>query len=143
MYGPAGDPPPVARPPCLCVVTWDGVDRGTGAGPVSTSMAQWRSLCVTSSHGIAARASSSVSRILLSRQSSSRRPQAVPPPAPTRRGWGRVLAATLVVIALSGAAWWWRGRTGAFTLTPDPQQNVLLVTIDTLRADALSSYGGP
>ena len=48
----------------------------------------------------------------------------------------------MVVIALGGAAWWWRGRPDAFTLTPDPQQNILLVTIDTLRADALSSYGG-
>lgn len=43
------------------------------------------------------------------------------------------------------AAWWWSGwrqRTGvAFTETSD--QNVLLVTIDTLRADALRLYGGP
>ena len=30
-----------------------------------------------------------------------------------------------------------------FALTRDPEQNVLLVTIDTLRADALSAYGGP
>ncbi len=37
----------------------------------------------------------------------------------------------------------WRSRTATFALRPDPDQNVLLVTIDTLRADALSSYGGP
>ena len=32
------------------------------------------------------------------------------------------------------------GRT--FILTANPDRNVLLVTIDTLRADALGSYGG-
>ena len=30
----------------------------------------------------------------------------------------------------------------AFTIQPNPDRNVLLVTIDTLRADALGSYGG-
>jgi len=30
-----------------------------------------------------------------------------------------------------------------FALDRDPEQNVVLVTIDTLRADALSAYGGP
>ena len=39
------------------------------------------------------------------------------------------------------ALWLWRGPV--FTLDPLRDQNVLLVTIDTLRADALSSYGGP
>jgi arylsulfatase A-like enzyme/Flp pilus assembly protein TadD len=37
----------------------------------------------------------------------------------------------------------WRSRGGGFVLAPSADQNVLLVTIDTLRADALSSYGGP
>jgi tetratricopeptide (TPR) repeat protein len=41
------------------------------------------------------------------------------------------------------AAWFWRARAVTFALEPDAGQNVLLVTIDTLRADALSSYGGP
>ena len=40
------------------------------------------------------------------------------------------------------AAWWFIGRSGQFELSNDANQNVLLVTIDTLRADALSSYGG-
>jgi arylsulfatase A-like enzyme/Flp pilus assembly protein TadD len=31
---------------------------------------------------------------------------------------------------------------GSFSLSPNPDRNVLLVTIDTLRADALGSYGG-
>ncbi|MEO7271887.1 MAG: sulfatase-like hydrolase/transferase [Vicinamibacterales bacterium] len=48
----------------------------------------------------------------------------------------------LLVVVLVGAAWGWARRSRAFTLVPDPQQNVLLVTLDTLRADALSSYGG-
>jgi len=42
----------------------------------------------------------------------------------------------LVAAALSCAG----GRQ--FTLAPNPDRNVLLVTIDTLRADALGSYGG-
>ena len=48
-----------------------------------------------------------------------------------------------VITALALAVWWiWPGPR-PFTLEPDPDQNVLLVTIDTLRADALSVYGGP
>ena len=33
-------------------------------------------------------------------------------------------------------------RTPAFTIDVNPDRNVLLVTIDTLRADALGAYGG-
>jgi arylsulfatase A-like enzyme/Tfp pilus assembly protein PilF len=48
----------------------------------------------------------------------------------------------LVVVLIAAAVYFWRDRsTGA--LVRDSDQNVLLVTIDTLRADALSSYGGP
>jgi arylsulfatase A-like enzyme/Tfp pilus assembly protein PilF len=36
-----------------------------------------------------------------------------------------------------------RSRESGFAIETAPDQNVLLVTIDTLRADALSSYGGP
>lgn len=42
---------------------------------------------------------------------------------------------------LTLGTWWWL-RTPAFTLAVNPNRNVLLVTIDTLRADALGSYGG-
>jgi arylsulfatase A-like enzyme len=31
---------------------------------------------------------------------------------------------------------------GSFSVSPDPERNILLLTIDTLRADALGSYGG-
>jgi choline-sulfatase len=52
-------------------------------------------------------------------------------------------AAAAAAIALGAVAWAWstRGSSAAFERTAD--QNVLLVTIDTLRADALGSYGGP
>jgi arylsulfatase A-like enzyme/Tfp pilus assembly protein PilF len=40
----------------------------------------------------------------------------------------------------AGACGLFGGRT--FTVAPNPNRNVLLVTIDTLRADALGSYGG-
>lgn len=48
-------------------------------------------------------------------------------------------AAVAVVIAL-GAWWWTRARAPVFVFSAE--QNVLLVTIDTLRGDALGSYGG-
>jgi arylsulfatase A-like enzyme/tetratricopeptide (TPR) repeat protein len=49
--------------------------------------------------------------------------------------------ALAVAAALALGACWFL-RTPAFTLGRDPNRNVLLVTIDTLRADALGSYGG-
>ena len=53
------------------------------------------------------------------------------------------LAGALLVVATVGAgAWWFMRQHSGFTLPSDTDQNVLLVTIDTLRADALSSYGG-
>jgi arylsulfatase A-like enzyme/Flp pilus assembly protein TadD len=60
--------------------------------------------------------------------------------SPTR---SRLLIAVLVIAVAAAAAWYWRARTPRFALQPDGGQNVLLVTIDTLRADAMSSYGGP
>ena len=49
------------------------------------------------------------------------------------------LLCALCVIAV-GACGWFSGR--AFTLTPNSDRNILFVTIDTLRADALGAYGG-
>jgi arylsulfatase A-like enzyme/tetratricopeptide (TPR) repeat protein len=51
-----------------------------------------------------------------------------------------IAAAAALVIAAAG--WWW-SRGPAFDLTSSADQNILLVTIDTLRADALGVYGGP
>ena len=57
----------------------------------------------------------------------------------------RALAGAAIGAGVVAAAVWMWPRERPFTLdTPGPAaQNILLVTIDTLRADALSSYGGP
>jgi len=52
-----------------------------------------------------------------------------------------VLIAAVCVAALGAAGWWWL-RTPPFTIDVDPDRNILLVTIDTLRADVLGAYGG-
>ncbi|MEX2271136.1 MAG: sulfatase-like hydrolase/transferase [Vicinamibacterales bacterium] len=54
----------------------------------------------------------------------------------------RALGAVVVAAAALAAGWWALGRSRDFTLEVDPDRNVLIVTIDTLRADALGSYGG-
>ena len=66
-------------------------------------------------------------------------------PGPTRSAVTprRGLAALLLLVG-AGAALVWLGPGGAPPLVErTADQNVLLVTIDTLRADALGSYGGP
>ncbi|MEX2271245.1 MAG: sulfatase-like hydrolase/transferase [Vicinamibacterales bacterium] len=50
--------------------------------------------------------------------------------------------AVLALILIIGAAWWLATRPGTSVIRRSSEQNVLLVTIDTLRADALGSYGG-
>ena len=60
-----------------------------------------------------------------------------PPGAPRGRRGPSVLAliaGLLVVIAI--VAWWWR-RGPAFSVESRVDRNVLLVSIDTLRADVL------
>jgi arylsulfatase A-like enzyme/Flp pilus assembly protein TadD len=52
-------------------------------------------------------------------------------------GW-----AVLVVLAIGAVVYFWPGTSQADLRRVDGQ-NVLLITIDTLRADALGSYGGP
>jgi arylsulfatase A-like enzyme/Flp pilus assembly protein TadD len=56
----------------------------------------------------------------------------------------RSKATALAVLALSAlaAVAWWATRHAGFTIAPDADRNVLLITIDTLRADAISVYGG-
>lgn len=62
------------------------------------------------------------------------------PGRPTRH---RMAAAALAALAAAAVVWGLWPRSSGFVLAPASDQNVLLVTIDTLRADALSSYGGP
>ena len=58
------------------------------------------------------------------------------------RGFSKTVGG-VVIAAVVAAGFWWRWSSDArFTLAPRPDRNVLLVTIDTLRGDALSSYGG-
>jgi tetratricopeptide (TPR) repeat protein len=47
----------------------------------------------------------------------------------------------LAVAAAAAGAWWWLARPSPPRFVRTPDQNVLLITIDTLRADALGSYG--
>ena len=47
----------------------------------------------------------------------------------------------LALCTLAAGAWW-TTREAGFTIAPDAERNALLITIDTLRADALSVYGG-
>ena len=67
------------------------------------------------------------------------RPEASEPSA--RRPLSRWLVGAAALVAVGTVALLWP-RGPAFLLEPSSDQNVLLVTIDTLRADALSSYGG-
>src|SRR5262245_8973770 len=64
------------------------------------------------------------------------------PPSTPRRSRTTWLAAALAIAAIAAGIWWAR-RQPPFALAPNQDENVLLVTIDTLRADALSVYGGP
>ncbi len=50
--------------------------------------------------------------------------------------------AAVTALAIAVAALVWLRRPAAFVLERGSDQNVLLVTIDTLRADAVGSYGG-
>jgi arylsulfatase A-like enzyme/Tfp pilus assembly protein PilF len=53
------------------------------------------------------------------------------------------IAVGVVAFALAAGAIYRLSRAPAFELEPSSDQNIVLITIDTLRADAMSSYGGP
>jgi arylsulfatase A-like enzyme/Flp pilus assembly protein TadD len=55
-----------------------------------------------------------------------------------RRALGIVLVASVLLVA----GLWWLARAKPVAFLRSADQNILLVTIDTLRADALSCYGG-
>jgi arylsulfatase A-like enzyme/Tfp pilus assembly protein PilF len=68
-------------------------------------------------------------------------PQAPHPPEHAGRARVYFLLAAAVVVIMAGWIWQQRG-SGRPSFERRPDQNVLIVTIDTLRADALRSYGG-
>ena len=53
-----------------------------------------------------------------------------------------MLSIAAVVAAIVIGAWWWKTRATAPLFVYSTEQNVLLITIDTLRGDTLGSYGG-
>lgn len=55
----------------------------------------------------------------------------------------RLLGGAAALVLIVGALWLWWPDDRPFRLEPASDDHILLVTIDTLRADALSSYGGP
>src|SRR5512145_1515565 len=63
-------------------------------------------------------------------------------PGPAARMPIRLVAALAAIAIGALAAWWWLRGPAVFALDVNADRNVLLVTIDTLRADALGSYGG-
>lgn len=68
------------------------------------------------------------------------KPVSKPAPSSSR---SPLLGVIALVIAIAGGAYFWWQRGPAYALVPSAEQNILLVTIDTLRGDALSAYGGP
>ncbi|MEO7271888.1 MAG: sulfatase-like hydrolase/transferase, partial [Vicinamibacterales bacterium] len=70
-------------------------------------------------------------------------PRPSPPSAarPAHRIGALVPIAIACLVAVGAGAWWWL-RTPAFAIEVNPERNILLVTIDTLRADVIGSYGG-
>jgi arylsulfatase A-like enzyme/cytochrome c-type biogenesis protein CcmH/NrfG len=78
------------------------------------------------------------------RSPSPRGPAGTPRDAdPVRRRRGPIAAGLLLTGLLAGGVWFARTRPAQTDLQAVAGQNVLLITIDTLRADAMSSYGGP
>ncbi|MFN8061627.1 MAG: sulfatase-like hydrolase/transferase [Vicinamibacterales bacterium] len=62
-----------------------------------------------------------------------------PVPVAPRPSLARLAALAVLLAAVAGGAWWWRVQS-----RPLPRLaggNVLLITVDTLRADALGAYG--
>ena len=78
----------------------------------------------------------------MSRRSSGPRKSAPPPPPRRSVRLLPVGAIAILTIAVAGYLFMTRQRGDVPRFVSSPEQNVLLVTIDTLRADALGSYGG-
>ena len=63
---------------------------------------------------------------------------------PGGSGWRRVKLAlvAVIVLAVAGGLFWRFSGSRTMTIAQRADRNVLLITIDTLRADAMSLYGG-
>lgn len=75
------------------------------------------------------------------RRTQAARPEVPPPPGSSRRGFSwpvTALAATAIALAAGVAVWRQREPSRP---ARDPGASVLLISIDTLRADALGAYG--
>lgn len=71
------------------------------------------------------------------------RHRAVAPPARGALGFRLLVAVWAVLVVAAGAgAWYFWPRDARLDLTRTADQNVLVVTIDTMRADALGAAGG-
>jgi arylsulfatase A-like enzyme/Flp pilus assembly protein TadD len=79
------------------------------------------------------------------RRKAERPAPAAPPPAPRRSGRRGLWAAAALALAAGTALWLLRGRTAApgasAPAAGGARDNLLLVTLDTTRADRLGSYG--
>jgi arylsulfatase A-like enzyme/tetratricopeptide (TPR) repeat protein len=62
-------------------------------------------------------------------------------PSPDRRWRTLLLPACGLVVLVTALLWWWT-RVPPFVIAGRTDRNILLITIDTLRADAISAYGG-
>ncbi len=60
----------------------------------------------------------------------------------TAKGRSTTLALLVLALAAVTGGAWWATREAGFAIATDGDRNVLLITIDTLRADAISVYGG-
>jgi arylsulfatase A-like enzyme/tetratricopeptide (TPR) repeat protein len=73
----------------------------------------------------------------------TRQPAAAPPPKPANRTLPRIAAAVVIGVLALTLFWYLRRESNVFPdFVKTADQNVLLITIDTLRADALGCYGG-
>ena len=63
---------------------------------------------------------------------------------PGGSGWRRIKLAlvAVIVLAVAGGLFWRFSGSRTMTIAQRADRNVLLITIDTLRADAMSLYGG-
>ncbi len=72
----------------------------------------------------------------------SKKPAERPPVGITRRPPIAAIAGSSGLIVLGVLGFWLWSRGPQFALEPDANRNILLITVDTLRADALGAYGG-